>query len=678
MAEIMVNDENFTPVNNRKPLETIKQNTLKSRRQSIIGSDDSTLKSRRQSSVIAVDADNCSKRLKVLLAEKEKNLTFLEKELTLSQSKVEELQITSERHKRNALEAKKILSTHESNLKRQTVTLKYTNDRLHALVRKEDDKIRRSGMQKKELEDELERTEEEYEEQIANINESNRAECQTLEGLLSSLKLQQSIQLKAQSDGFEISTIDLANQYTLDISMFKESMIDIEAQSKHLLNENKELQTRVNKAKLEFETQCRENSDLVSFNEKINDEFKRQNNEMEVAHEKNSRLQRSVDNLLCERRNAETVEFDKDSKMDEVMKLLDEKNRRLTEANVEKNNALKLASAEVIRLSEENKLHALSFSELWSSKEDVDVSEKKLMSQIREINANLSRAHEEINTNVSKIVDLNEIIENFSQDASISDRKISELEETSVVLEGRLLASQSEFNIITVTHRNLEVEHSKLDSSHVMVTSQLVEERVAKKSEEEEVKKERNIWLSCNDEHKKALKKEENNAHILMQSLEEKKAEIISTELKLNMAREELLASYSNVEKLTLQEENNKKILEAFKLRLKDTKFSLEISQNDGLIATNKYDTIKEELKAETASYNQELAAKLSLLDAADKTKMKLLEEIGKIKFDLIVFVSFKNLTTSFWIRYYFFIFYNFSCVRCRDLYSFYGNIAIA
>jgi hypothetical protein len=510
-------------------------------------------------------------------------------------------------------------------------------------------------MQKKELEDELERTEEEYEEQIANINESNRAECQTLEGLLSSLKLQQSIQLKAQSDGFDISTIDLANQYTLDISMFKESMTDIEAQSKHLLNENKELQTRVNKAKLEFETQCRENSDLVSFNEKINDEFKRQTTEMEGSHEKNSRLQRSVDNLLFEKRNAEIAEFDKDSKMDEVMKLLDEKNRRLTEANAEKSNALNLASAEVIRLSEESELRARSFTELWSSKEGVDVSEKKLMSQIRELNTNLSRAHEEINTNVSKIDGLNEIIDKFSHDTSISNRKISELEETSSVLEGKLLASQSEFNTITVTHRNLEVEHRKLDSSHVMVSSQLVEERIAKKAQEEEVTKERDIWLSCNDEHKKALKKEENNAHILMQSLEEKKAEMISTELKLNLVKEELLASHSDVEKLTLQEENNKNILGAFKLRLKDTKSSLEISQNDSLIATNKYDTIKEELQAETASYNQELAAKLSLLDAADKTKMKLLEEIGEISFDLIVLLSLlKYLATSFWIRYSF------------------------
>jgi hypothetical protein len=636
MAEIIENDENCIPVHSRKPLEIIKQNTLKSRRQSSIGLDDNVIKSRRQSSVI-VDADNCSKRLKVLLAEKEKNLTFLEKELTLSQSKVEELQITSERHKRNALEAKKGLATHESNLKRQTVTLKYTNDRLHALVRKEDDKIRRSSMQKKELEDELERTEEEHEEQIASINESNRAECATLEGLLSSLKLQQSIQLKTQSDGFDISTIDLANQYTQDISAFKESMTDIEAQSTHLLNENKGLQSRVNKVKLEFESQCRENSDLVSFNEKVNHQFKRQTTELEVANEQNTRLQCFVDNLLFEKRNSETAELDKDTKTDEVMKLLDEKNRRLTEANLEKSQALKFASAECVRLSKESELHTRSFTELWSSKEEINISGNDLKSQIHKLNTNLSRAHEKINTNVSKIDGLEEIIVNLNHDVSLSNRKISELEETSVLLEGKVLISQSEVNMITIKYDNLEVEHSKLDSSHDVLNSQLVEERIAKNFVDEELKKEQNIGLSRNHEHKEALKKEENNANMLMKTLEEKKTDMISLESNLHLVKEELLASHANVEKILIQEENNKNILGAFKLRLKDTKSSLEISQNDNLIAINNHNAIKEELIVEITSYKEQLAANLSLLAAADETKIRLLEEIGKIDFDLIV-----------------------------------------
>lgn len=608
----MSTDENSVLMNNRKPLKVIEQNTLKSRRQSSVG----------------FDADNCSKRLKVLLQEKEKHLTFLEKELSVSQSKVEELQVSSERHKRNEREAKKILATHESSLKRQTVTLKYTNDRLHALVRKEDDKIRRSGMERKELEDELERTEEEYEEQIANITESNRAECSILEDLLSSLKFQQSTQLKAQSDGFDMSTIDLANQYTSDISAFKESMAVIEAQSKDLLDENKQLQCVAKEAKLKYKLQSREISDFVSFNEKTSVQLKRQTTEMELAIEKNARLQCFIDNLLFDKRSAERAEIDKDTKVDNLMRLLDEKNRILTEANAEKCHALKFASAEVVRLSQEDELRTRSFTELWSSKVEGDLSENILKTQIQKLNSNLSSAHEEINSNISKIDRSNEMNIKLKDDVSMSNRRNAELEQTVCSLEAKLLASQAELNIVTVAH-------CELNSCHVIVSSHLIEERMAKKSLEDQLKKEQDTWSINVKEHQEALQKEEIKADILIKSLEEKKTELMSLELNLNVLDEELIASHLNVEKLSVQKENDKNILEAFKLRLKDMKCS-------SLDAIKNYNAINEQLSDVTASYAQQLAAAhrdisthLSLLDAADKMKIRLQEEIGEFNFDL-------------------------------------------
>jgi hypothetical protein len=75
-----ITDENSIPeVNNRRPLETIKQNVVKP---SPLFDTIKPNSSRRQSSV-GFDADNCSKRLKVLLQEKEKQLTFLGIVLTM-------------------------------------------------------------------------------------------------------------------------------------------------------------------------------------------------------------------------------------------------------------------------------------------------------------------------------------------------------------------------------------------------------------------------------------------------------------------------------------------------------------------------------------------------------------------------------------------------------------------
>lgn len=137
----MMDEENIEPLLNssssRKALEPISANGV-----------NKTALRKRQSS-IGFDSSNCSKRLTVLLAEKEKQLTNLEQRLLISQSEVQELQAGSDKFKRQEREAKKALSSRESHLKRQSVALKYTNDKLQSYVRKEDDKIRRSTMERK-------------------------------------------------------------------------------------------------------------------------------------------------------------------------------------------------------------------------------------------------------------------------------------------------------------------------------------------------------------------------------------------------------------------------------------------------------------------------------------------------------------------------------------------------
>ena len=101
--------------NVRRPLETLKQNVIATgRRQSCLDSD--------------VEKSD-DRRFRVVLQEKDKQLMFLEQQLLITQARVEELQAGSDKFKRQEREAKKTLSSKESDLRRQTVALKQTNDK---------------------------------------------------------------------------------------------------------------------------------------------------------------------------------------------------------------------------------------------------------------------------------------------------------------------------------------------------------------------------------------------------------------------------------------------------------------------------------------------------------------------------------------------------------------------
>ena len=97
------------------------------------------------------------KKIKVSIIEKDKQLAFFQQQLTLTQARVSELELSADKLRRSEHVSKRMLNEKEANAKRQDVLLKHVHDRLSLFARKEENKIRRSVAAKQEIQEELER-----------------------------------------------------------------------------------------------------------------------------------------------------------------------------------------------------------------------------------------------------------------------------------------------------------------------------------------------------------------------------------------------------------------------------------------------------------------------------------------------------------------------------------------
>lgn len=438
--------------------------------------------------------------------------TIEEQQLLLSQSQVQTLQQGSDKHKRQERAAKQALSARESSLKRQSVALKYTNDKLQHYVFKEEAKIRRSTMERKDLEDELERTEEEYEAQIAGIIESNLSEFKILTE-------QYSIQIAALSEEFQIKSSETSERYCQEIVTFSESIASLDVRSRNLLEDNHDLKTRVDEKEMECdrycqeimsfsesveklethsrgllevqkdlqirsdkkvaecESQSREISDLIARNENISIQLERGNSNLVFEVNNNLSLQKVIEVISLAKRNAERAEIEKDLRVDEVMRLLDEKNRRLIEENLQKSDQVALTSSEVIRIAGEGVLSSQSITSLRNDRKEVEVSEGNLKIQLRKSSELLSVAHNEININLTALKLSAESNSKLEEDRSLNIITIGELETSLVMAEGKLCAVVSNLKEMTSKREDLLSEISKLEKRHKTSCSDLVLEK---------------------------------------------------------------------------------------------------------------------------------------------------------------------------------------------------------
>ena len=129
---------------------------------------------RRPASAEESSASNASelKLVRKLLQEREKQVVQLTQQLSISDTRSEELLQENTTHKRVLLESRRQLSEKETTLRKKSVALTSTSKLLHAFVNRKDQKVRRSQMERLELEAELERLESDFEQQLASMNDA--------------------------------------------------------------------------------------------------------------------------------------------------------------------------------------------------------------------------------------------------------------------------------------------------------------------------------------------------------------------------------------------------------------------------------------------------------------------------------------------------------------------------
>mgnify|MGYP003387712180 CR=1 FL=1 len=109
-----------------------------------------------------VNAQRELKKIKVSMVEKDKQLAYLEQQLSVTQSRVSELEVTSDKMRRSEKVSKMALSSKVASVRRQDVLLKQVSDRLSSFATKDENKARRRAAAKQELHDELERVGKEF------------------------------------------------------------------------------------------------------------------------------------------------------------------------------------------------------------------------------------------------------------------------------------------------------------------------------------------------------------------------------------------------------------------------------------------------------------------------------------------------------------------------------------
>ena len=591
--------------NIRRPLEPLKQNVLS------LG---------RRPSCSDFDLDKSeARRYKLVLQEKDKQLVFLEQQLLITQSRVEELQVGSDKHKRQEREAKKSLSSKESHLRRQTIALKHTNDKLQCYVLKEDDKIRRSKMERKELQEELERMEDEYTDQQIKNNMENKA----LEDIIVTMRDENSFALANQTDEFNARSGGMAEQFAADLSSLSKAVMDLKDQTADLVFENCQLQSQVgmlsadaSNSMMVRESHLKNISFLETLNKDSNTEFMYQNVELVRMTLRNAFLQNLVEELSIEK---QSLKSEKDNLLAEYEMQSQERTYKLNQENIEKRDQLICNVAEISKLNEEYELQTSSVTELWKSLRAVQLSERNLKIELDQARKLISVAHNEINTKIFSLKVLGEVKCLLEADIKASADRIDQLVSSQQLVEEKLQSSHSNLLMTTENYNNTKIELLEEKEKTNMLTIKLNENCL--------------MLQDSTDNHINVMQSQQCVIDSLNQLLSKKDEEITNLNSKVNNFVLELSMANNEIKKIQIKRDDDKKFLNALKIRLKDTKLLLDESKNQNDYITKQCTSFKDKLSCnmkELEISNKENISCLSIIELAKENNTKLSNNVNE------------------------------------------------
>lgn len=409
-----------------------------------------------------------ARKLKISLLEKEKQLAFLEQQLSISQAHTEELKAESEKHKREEREAKKTLFAKDSHLRRQTLELKCADVKIQKFLSREDVKIRRSTMERKELEAELERLEDEHEESMMKA----LVDIKQLEDALSTSKEESSAQLAIELGAINQKTCEMAERYSIELSSFSDAVNQLKNQTNNLVAENTELKSELSKTTMESSSSMPVESSLghnlkpISLEEDPSGKIGHQNSEIMRLKERNSKLQQLVEDLSLEKSSTKS---EKEIELAEFMMLSHQKVQKL---QLEKADKYLSPSSDIGRSSEDLEMPTSSVTELWKTLRALQLSEKTAKADLEQAFKMLQVADTELHSKVISLKALRDVKLLTDKDLLDAEDKIARLSEINRTLECEVKATRSDGQATSKNSVVQQIPISDVEDKNVILSKQ--------------------------------------------------------------------------------------------------------------------------------------------------------------------------------------------------------------
>eukprot|EP01036_Dinobryon_divergens_P024619 gene24619-33087_t len=455
-----------------------------------------------------------SRRLKVILSEKDRQLASLQHMLQLSQAAVQDLQVAAEKHKRNELEARKTLSAKETYCRRQSAISNMQMKTIHTTLQKfytreerlqiaAEKRLLRSQLDRKDLEDEMERVESEFEQRLTELSESHKAELEALESKsaeeLNTMQTQCNAalaeQVLKQTESYnetlhhfehalallegqavkaantnsslqeEVSTLKEHNAHLLDSTVKYQAAIEsLQQELESSLNINSTLSEELSVAKQNYDqleqrfvestekanhAQAAEIEQLKSVNSKYAVQLKRNAAELSRRISQYASMQARLDDTAHKLSYLEQQGLDKEQEFGAEVETKHNIFRSLKEENRSLEESLSLASDEIKRLRDEEYLHTCVISDmtreiqlLVHQRREIQGSNGELQQMVQLLQQDLDSKLAIIHGEEKKVQGLSAELEDANRRLKLSSVEIAEKEANVASLGSQIEAAE--------------------------------------------------------------------------------------------------------------------------------------------------------------------------------------------------------------------------------------------
>ena len=371
----------------------------------------STVRCAPRSSISGDDADKLQARnVKATMTPKEKHSALRERQSSPFEAHVEELKAGTDKHRREEMERKKSVPSKDTDLRTHSLASKQSDFKSQRVLLKEHDKDRWSKMDKKELEAELDRLEDNYEDQIMKSS----AAITRLEAVVVACK-----------GGCTVPP-------TIVISQIKKNAKEVPL-TVHVPVDYTTAMSFVDNASEESKSTA--SSAAVSESEALHGSTghsSKHQNEIKVLMENNANLRQLVEELTAEKMSPKS---ETDIQQSEFMQQTRYKIQQLEKESNDQVDPARRGPSEANTADDEFDVQKGSVTELWRSLRILQKSEKSARVQMESAFKMMLNLDNELRAKVLSLKAMRELKQQRDRDLQISQQQVSILTRKQLVLE---------------------------------------------------------------------------------------------------------------------------------------------------------------------------------------------------------------------------------------------------